>query len=201
MTTRCAGIRRTGLAAVLCGSAVALVLMTGCKDQTTTPSGDRATDAQTIRDMEAKWSAAAAAKDLEGTLGYYADDATVLPPNMALMSDKASIRSGWTAMMAPTNTISWTSTKVEVAASGDLAWGMGTWVATMTDATGKVANDHGKYLDVWRKQQDGKWKVVADTWNSDVAAVTGPPVGAPASGTVHVTAPAKTAPTTAPPSN
>ena len=28
--------------------------------------------------------------------------------------------------------------------------------------------DRGKYLEVWKKQADGKWKVVADMFNSDL---------------------------------
>ena len=193
------------MAAVLCGGAFALMLVSGCKDQTAPASGDRATDAQTIRDQEAQWAKAAAAHDLEGTLGYYADDATVLPPNMKIMSDKGSVRSGWTSMIAPGNSISWTSSKVEVAASGDIAYGMGTYTATMTDATGKVTNDQGKYLDVWRKQQDGKWKVVADMWNSDLSTVmpSSAPVTGPSATTapVHTSAPKSAPPASTPPSN
>jgi ketosteroid isomerase-like protein len=29
-------------------------------------------------------------------------------------------------------------------------------------------NDTGKFLEVWKKQADGKWKCVADTYNSDL---------------------------------
>jgi ketosteroid isomerase-like protein len=45
----------------------------------------------------------------------------------------------------------------------------------MNDISGKPINDRGKYLEVWEKQPDGKWKCVADMWNSDLAAsVPGP---------------------------
>jgi ketosteroid isomerase-like protein len=27
--------------------------------------------------------------------------------------------------------------------------------------------DMGKYMNVWQKQQDGSWKIVAETWNAD----------------------------------
>jgi ketosteroid isomerase-like protein len=45
---------------------------------------------------------------------------------------------------------------------------------TMKDAQGKPVTDRGKYTEVWKKQADGKWKAVADIWNSDL------PVSAPA---------------------
>ena len=31
----------------------------------------------------------------------------------------------------------------------------------MNDASGKPVNDRGKYVEIWEKQADGKWKVVA----------------------------------------
>ena len=30
--------------------------------------------------------------------------------------------------------------------------------------------DRGKFVEVWKKQADGKWKVVADIFNSDLPA-------------------------------
>ncbi len=38
----------------------------------------------------------------------------------------------------------------------------------MNDPQGKQMSDHGKYMVVWRKQADGKWKAVGDMFNSDV---------------------------------
>jgi len=64
--------------------------------------------------------------------------------------------------------IKWQLTKVEAARSGDLAYGYGTYELTMNDAKGKPMTDHGKILEIWRKQADGKWKCGTDIWNSDL---------------------------------
>jgi ketosteroid isomerase-like protein len=37
----------------------------------------------------------------------------------------------------------------------------------MKDSKGKPVQERGKYLTVWRKQADGNWRVVIDTFNSD----------------------------------
>jgi ketosteroid isomerase-like protein len=55
-----------------------------------------------------------------------------------------------------------------------MAWVSGTYELTIKDASGKSANDRGKYLEVWEKQPDGNWKCAADMWNSDLA-VSEPP--------------------------
>jgi ketosteroid isomerase-like protein len=123
---------------------------------------------QALRDLDAQWSAAAGAKDLDKTVSYYSDDAIVLPPNAAIATTKDAIRNVWKDGLASVTSLSWKATKVEVAKSGDMAYVSGTYEATMNDASGKPVTEHGKYLVVWEKQADGKWKCGADTWNSDV---------------------------------
>ena len=131
---------------------------------------------QALRDADAAWSKAAGSKDLDKTVSYYSDDATVLPPNAAAATTKEAIRKIWQDMLAsPSFVISWKATKVEVAKSGDLGFVSGTYELTMHEASGKPVNDHGKYVEVWEKKSDGKWKCGTDTWNSDLPASTPAP--------------------------
>ena len=126
---------------------------------------------QALRDLDAQWSKDAGAKDVDKAVSYYAESAVVMPPNASAATTKESIRSAWKEMLtAPGAAISWTATKVEAAKSGDLAYVSGTYEETTTDASGKPVNDRGKYLEVWEKQADGKWKCGADMWNSDLPA-------------------------------
>jgi ketosteroid isomerase-like protein len=128
---------------------------------------------QALRDLDAQWSKDAGAKDLEKTVSYYAEGAIVMPPNEASAPTKEAIRSAWKEMLTtPGAAISWKATKVEVAKSGDLAYVSGTYEETMTDASGKPVKDRGKYVEIFKKQADGTWKVVADIWNSDLPATT-----------------------------
>jgi uncharacterized protein (TIGR02246 family) len=128
---------------------------------------------QTLRDLDAQWSAAAAAKDVDKTVSYYSDDAIVLAPNTAALTTKDGIRDIWKNLLtSPGATISWKVTRVEVAKSGDMAYVSGTYELTMNDAAGNPTNDRGKYLEVWEKKPDGKWKCGADAWNTDLPAPT-----------------------------
>lgn len=128
---------------------------------------------QALRDLDAQWSAAAGAKDLDKTVSYYAEAAIVLPPNAPSATTKEAIRSAWKEMLArPGAGISWKATKVEVAKSGDLACVSGTYEDTMTDASGKPVKDRGKYVEIFKKQADGTWKVIVDIWNSDLPAAS-----------------------------
>jgi ketosteroid isomerase-like protein len=126
---------------------------------------------QLLRDLDAQWAKAAAAKDVEQTIAFYSDDAIVLPPNATSASTKGAVRNVWKDMLAtPGLVITWQATRVQLANSGDMGWVSGTYELTMNDANGKPINDRGKYLEVWEKQTDGNWKCRADMWNSDLAA-------------------------------
>jgi len=124
-----------------------------------------------LRDLDVQWAKAAAAKDVEQTIGYYSDDAVVFPPNSTSAATKEAIRNAWKEMFAnPGFVITWQPTKVRVGKSGQMGWVSGTYESAMNDPSGKPINDRGKYLEVWEKQIDGNWKCAADMWKSDLAA-------------------------------
>jgi hypothetical protein len=82
----------------LCGCLALIMLTAGCNQ---TPADTRAADAQTIKDLDTQWSKTAGAHDLDGTLSYYSDDATVLPANAPMVADKQAIRARWAAELVP----------------------------------------------------------------------------------------------------
>jgi len=132
-------------------------------------SGTQAVE-QLLRDLDAKWAKAAAAKDVEQTIAFYSDDAIVFPPNATSAATKEAIRNSWKEMLgSPGLAITWQPTKVQVGKGGEMAWVSGMYELTMNDTSGQPVNDRGKYLEVWQKQTDGNWKCAADMWNSNLA--------------------------------
>ena len=79
-------------------------------------------------------------------------------------------------LASPGLVISWKATKVEVAKSGDFGFVSGTYEFDMKDASGKPVSGKGKYVEVWEKRADEKWKCGTDTWNSDLPASASAPV-------------------------
>ncbi len=126
-------------------------------------AGSNGVDEQTLRDLNAQWSKAAGAKDLDKTVSFYSDDAVVLPPNQAVLTTKDGIRGPWKDLIASVTSVSWKTERVEMAKSGDMACLTGTYELTMNDGT----KDHGKYCEVWEKK-GGTWKCGTDIWNSDL---------------------------------
>ncbi len=153
---------------------LALVLFaSGCGQQA--PKDTRAADESAIRNLDAQWSKTAGSKDVDATVSYYSDDASVLAPNAPIASDKQSIRAAWASLLAPDTSLSWQASRVDVARSGDLAYVVGVYQMTAKDPQGKPVTDRGKFVEVWKKQADGNWKTVADIFNSDLSAQTQAP--------------------------
>lgn len=136
-------------------------------------AADRQTAERELRALDEQWSATAARNDLDGTVAFYADNAVLLPPNAPIATDRKSIRESWAGLLGPNTAISWKWSKIEVAQSGDLAYIYGSYKLTVgaSSKTGAV-NDRGKFLDVWKKQSNGQWKCIVDTYNSDMPAPT-----------------------------
>ena len=131
----------------------------------------RAADERAIREAEMEWWKVAVAKDLERTLGFYANDASMFPPNAPIATGKEAIRAVWSQFFAiPGFAISGQPTKVEASRGGDLGYAIGTFELTAPDPTGKPVTDRGKYVVVWKKQADGSWKAIADIFNSNLPA-------------------------------
>jgi len=121
-------------------------------------------------EADRQWSQSA--KDLDLFMSFYVPDATSYPPGMPELVGPEAIRKVFKEIFsAPNFSLSWTPSKAEVAASGDVGWTAGTYDMTMGGM-----KDSGKYITLWRKQPEGTWKVAADIFNTNL-----PPSAPPAS--------------------
>jgi ketosteroid isomerase-like protein len=129
----------------------------------------RAEDEATIRQLDADWVKTAAAKNIDSWDAFYADNAVLLPPNQPIANDKAAIRRSIAGLLTlPGLSLTWHPTRVEVAKSSDLGYLYGSYQMSMNDDKGQPVHDTGKILEIWKRQPDGKWKCIVDTWNSDL---------------------------------
>jgi ketosteroid isomerase-like protein len=144
--------------------------------------GELAAAEAAIRKSDAEWVAAATTASVDAWMAFYAADAIVMAPDVQIAGDREHVRRTVASLLAlPHLSIAWHPIKVEVAASGDLAYLIGTYDLGYDGASGAHVSDRGKLLEIWRKQTDGSWKCVVDTWNSDgptAAAHTAPPTSA-----------------------
>jgi ketosteroid isomerase-like protein len=162
---------RNGL---LFASVALSALLTGCG--TTAPDTHDA-DVVALKDNEAAWVKDAATKDIAKFVAHYTDDASVLLPFTPIFTGKDAITGALKPMMADPNfSVTFLASKVDVAKSGELGYTQGVYTLITSDPKTKAPmTEKGKYLTVYRKQADGSWKAVEDTFMSDA-----PPPGEPA---------------------
>src|SRR5437879_6079998 len=112
----------------------AFALQFGCTQAPPPAPDTRAADEKAIRDGEAQWAKEMAAKDVEKNVAHYADDASMLMPNMAIHNGKDAIRGMFKDMFADSNFAGdFGPAKVAVSKGGDLAYSQGAYTMTTTD--------------------------------------------------------------------
>jgi len=133
-------------------------------------ANDGSTDAlQAIKAADTALQRAVADKDLEGIVSFYAEDAVLLPTAEPIVVGKSAIRKEWQHILSiPDFQNQSALTKIDVSSSGDMAYSMGTYLATMLGEDGKPVTEPGKWLSVWKRQADGSWRISADTYNTDI---------------------------------
>ena len=154
---------RYSVSTALLATAAALMLG-GCAKDNNGASASPASVKQAIQADQAKWSKQFKNKDTEALVGHYADDAYFVAPGVAGTEGSTPIRQIYAdASTDPAFDVQLSVTKVDVAASGDMAYARGKFTEKYTDKkTGKVMTDSGSYLTVYKKQDDGSWKAVED---------------------------------------
>ena len=106
-------------------------------------------------------------QNFEAFLNLYTDDPIVMPPNSPALHGKEVIKRWMTAF--PRVTEAW-FTGDEIVGAGDLAFVRGRYSFTLQiqGAPGPI-EDHGKFIEIRKRQADGSWPIFREMFNSDLA--------------------------------
>ena len=140
-------------------------LLTGC--QSTVDESANAVEAVHAADLA--WAQAFAQKDVAGYLAFVEPTASIQQPNGPAVTGTDKIRAlieGFYAL--PDLSGTWSPIDVKASRSGDLAYTTGSYEMSFSDPSGATVTERGKYLEVWRKQADGSWKMTVESFNSDL---------------------------------
>jgi ketosteroid isomerase-like protein len=127
------------------------------------PEDTRAENEATIRAYSQAYSDASHAKNVDKGMSFYADDALGFGTGSETTTTKDATRASMQKAFAMPGTISWKTSTVVVARSGDLAYEHGRYTNTTPEKDGKVKTQVGNYLLVWTKPPGGDWKISVDT--------------------------------------
>jgi uncharacterized protein (TIGR02246 family) len=137
-------------------------LLAGC--QQAGPLADA--DVQALKNDADEWVKAVSAGDWAKVASLYATDAIFMPPNEAAVNGRARIQA-WMSAFPKIQEIKLSTQQIE--GRGDLAYVSGTYALTLVpQGTTPASSDKGKYLEIHKKQADGKWAILYDMFNSDM---------------------------------
>ena len=135
-------------------------LLAGACQQPVTVNVEQERTALMQRDRD--WSQTT--KDTNQFVSYFTSDGSVYAPGMPVIKGTDAIRKMHTEMSsAPGFSLTWTVTKAEVSAAGDMGYTAGSYRSAMGGPP-----ETGKYITVWKKQGT-EWKVTEDIFNADTA--------------------------------
>ncbi|MGD9346327.1 MAG: SgcJ/EcaC family oxidoreductase [Candidatus Aminicenantes bacterium] len=122
---------------------------------------------QEIEAANAKFGEAVRAGDAAMLASYYTEDATLLPPNSEMIKGRAAVEAYWAGgfQMGIKDVL---LTTVDVMGMGDLVCEIGTAKVSLQPEEMDAMEDMAKYLVVWKKGDDGMWRLHVDIWNSSL---------------------------------
>ena len=142
--------------------AVCAFTLGGCASS---PVGDAGSNA--LRDRDLEWAAAAKGGNVDAILSFWSDDAVVIPPGSPELHGKAAIRAYIQQSLAvPGFLISWSPSSAHVSSDGELGYTGGENLVSFSGQDGKRVTIKGRYTTIWRRERNGEWKCVVDTWNT-----------------------------------
>lgn len=105
-----------------------------------------------------------AANGLEAWVSAFAQDGAMLPASGPVLVGHEAVREAMaSAFQIPGFSLAWEPLGGEVSHSGDLAYTFGNYEHKVDS---EVVT-RGRYVTVWRRQENGQWRVVADIGNRE----------------------------------
>jgi uncharacterized protein (TIGR02246 family) len=154
---------RKSVSIAILGAAAATLTLSACTKSGSAGAANPDSIKQAIKADETKWNQQFKSKDTEGLVDHYADDAYFVAPGVTAEGSTPIRQVYANASTDPAFAVQFASDKIDVAASGDLAYARGKFTEKYTDKkTGKVMTGAGSYITVYKKQDDGSWKAVED---------------------------------------
>lgn len=126
------------------------------------------TDAEAIEGAVQDFLEAIKADDVDRMMRFYAADAVLMPPDQAARAGAEAIRGWFEGVLAQFAVEDFISSPQELELAGDWGYRRGrfTWFLSPRQG-GPTVERPSKFLQIWRRQPDGTWRVARGIWNAD----------------------------------
>lgn len=123
-----------------------------------------------IQEMNDKAAEMMVANDEAGMWANYTDDVISMPSYEPMMKGIDACKESYKKMNeSGMKMTAFKSVVTDIIDAGDYVVDIGTYKISMSiPGMDMPWDDHGKYMTIWEKQDDGSLKIKVETWNTDV---------------------------------
>lgn len=121
-------------------------------------------DPKVLMDADIAFSNYSEQNGLQKAFIEFAHDSVVLlKPNRMPIEGKQSLVESYRGLNDSNIQLTWKPEKAIIAMSGELGYTYGLWTSVSSKDTAR-----GTYLTVWKKNEKGEWKYIADAGNEGI---------------------------------
>jgi ketosteroid isomerase-like protein len=142
--------------------ALLLLALAGCS-----PAVDMEQEVEALMQADRDFNRMTAESGVEGWMANFAPDGAMFQAGQLLRGENAVRQLMTPALGAPGFSLTWDPEYAEVSGAGDLGYTIGRFESRMAVAEGDTVTGTGSYVTIWRRDDEGAWKVVVDIGNPD----------------------------------
>ena len=125
---------------------------------------DRAASRRAVQEVDRELSRASDSRNIDAFTALLDTDTVFVSASGPPARGRQAVRVKWGQFFDPAGpSLTWEPFEGEVGSEGDLGYTRGKFLFQGKGDAGKPVTERGEYLSIWRKQQDGAWRLVVDS--------------------------------------
>jgi len=143
--------------------ACALIACSGSEDSM---QAETSASKAELGQMNRDFAAALNAKDAKAAAALYTEDAVLIPPGEPLVRGRDAIEEYWRGAIEAGGVRDVSVETMDALSSGSLGYETGSFVLTANGPDGEAMTDRGRYVELLRREPDGRWLSTHGIWNA-----------------------------------
>lgn len=147
-------------------SLVVLLALSACSGSEDSIQAEVSASMTELGQMNRDFAAALNARDAQAAAALYTEDAVLIPPGEPLVRGRAAIEEYWRGAIEAGGVRDVSVETIDALSSGSLGYETGSFVLTANGPDGEALTDRGRYIEILRRESDGRWLSTHGIWNA-----------------------------------
>lgn len=147
-------------------SLVVVLALIGCSGPENSVQTEVSASKFELGQMNRDFAAALNAKDAKAAAAAYTKDAVLLPPGEPPVRGREAIEEYWRGAIELGGIRDVSVETMDAQSSGSLGYETGSFELTVNGPDGEPVIDRGRYIELLRREPDGRWLSTHGIWNA-----------------------------------